>query len=265
MPWLVSNAQCYEMWAKSVFLTVGDRKSELLSGQSASYRYKPRSSREAEDIRGKRETDGELDSLGIYSEGQFAWLHKYPVLSDESKDIFQLYGVGKGMWGLTRVARVTFVIDREGTVKYVFPNTVMTNLNHPGSIRDALEGTMNYGAHMKFVDKWLAKELTQIQEQWIFVAFGLEKDRGILIIYFYLTGNGWDELCAEGNLVEITTSGLLSWSLQFLTIDVNVLSTCTKALNVRFHCYTVLRSLAVSWHSQHHWPGDIALGEFIET
>ncbi|KAL9711023.1 hypothetical protein Ac2012v2_005563 [Leucoagaricus gongylophorus] len=71
----------------------------------------------------------------------------YPVLSDESKDIFQLYGVGKGMWGLTRVARVTFVIDREGTVK------------------DALEGTMNYGAHMKFVDKWLAKELTQIQEQ----------------------------------------------------------------------------------------------------
>jgi len=51
---------------------VGDRKSELLSGQSASYRYKPRSSREAEDIRGKRETDGELDSLGIYSEGQFA-------------------------------------------------------------------------------------------------------------------------------------------------------------------------------------------------
>ncbi|KAF9454712.1 peroxiredoxin Q [Macrolepiota fuliginosa MF-IS2] len=61
----------------------------------------------------------------------------YPVLSDESKDIFQLYGIGRGMWGIVQVARVTFVIDQKGIV------------------RDALEGTMNYGAHTKFVEKWL--------------------------------------------------------------------------------------------------------------
>ncbi|KAJ3564565.1 hypothetical protein NP233_g8214 [Leucocoprinus birnbaumii] len=61
----------------------------------------------------------------------------YPVLSDESKETFVSYGIGKGMWGLTQVARVTFVIDKDGIV------------------RDALEGTMNYGAHAKFVEKWL--------------------------------------------------------------------------------------------------------------
>ncbi|KAF5360469.1 hypothetical protein D9756_004729 [Leucocoprinus leucothites] len=64
----------------------------------------------------------------------------YPVLSDESKDVFNSYGIGRGMWGLVQVARVTFVIDREGVV------------------RDAVEGTMNYGAHTKFVEKWLEKE-----------------------------------------------------------------------------------------------------------
>lgn len=45
---------------------------------------------------------------------------QYPVLSDESKEVFQLYGIGKGMWGLVQVARVTFVIDQKGIVRCAF-------------------------------------------------------------------------------------------------------------------------------------------------
>ncbi|KJA16916.1 hypothetical protein HYPSUDRAFT_46821 [Hypholoma sublateritium FD-334 SS-4] len=63
----------------------------------------------------------------------------YPVLSDTSKETFKAYGIGKGVLGLVPVARVTFVIDKKGIV------------------RDALDATINYGAHSKFVEKWLAK------------------------------------------------------------------------------------------------------------
>jgi len=35
----------------------------------------------------------------------------------------------------------------------------MTHMNDPGSVRDAFESTMNYGAHVKIVEKWLAKEV----------------------------------------------------------------------------------------------------------
>lgn len=38
-------------------------------------------------------------------------------------------------------------------------------LNNPGSVRDAFESTMNYGAHVKIVEKWLAKEV-QSGELW---------------------------------------------------------------------------------------------------
>ncbi len=81
---------------------------------------------------------------------------QYPILSDESKEVFELYGIGRGMWGLVKVARVTFVVDREGIVKYVhFENH---GYGADSSInRDALEGTMNYGAHAKFVEDWLRK------------------------------------------------------------------------------------------------------------
>ncbi|EKM79444.1 hypothetical protein AGABI1DRAFT_114007 [Agaricus bisporus var. burnettii JB137-S8] len=61
----------------------------------------------------------------------------YPVLSDVSKSVAGLYGVGRGMWGIAAIARVTFVIDKKGIV------------------RDAFEGTMNFGAHATFVEKWL--------------------------------------------------------------------------------------------------------------
>jgi len=63
----------------------------------------------------------------------------YPVLSDIDKSTFKAYGIGKGMFGLTPVARVTFIVDKKGVV------------------RDALDATINYGAHSKFVEKWLDK------------------------------------------------------------------------------------------------------------
>lgn len=59
------------------------------------------------------------------------------------------------MWGLVQVARVTFVIDRQGIIRWEYNQPQVPVIN-PGSIvRDALEGTMNYGAHAKFVEKWL--------------------------------------------------------------------------------------------------------------
>ncbi|KAF9533266.1 thioredoxin-like protein [Crepidotus variabilis] len=63
----------------------------------------------------------------------------YPVLSDVHKETVTAYGVGSGMMGLVGVARVTFIVDKKGIV------------------RDAIEATMNYGAHSKFVEKWLEK------------------------------------------------------------------------------------------------------------
>lgn len=61
----------------------------------------------------------------------------YPVLSDANKEAIKAYGIGKGMLGFVSVARVTFIVDKHGI------------------IRDALETTINAGAHSKFVEKWL--------------------------------------------------------------------------------------------------------------
>jgi len=69
----------------------------------------------------------------------------YPVLSDSKGEARKAYHVGKGLLGLTD-ARVTFIIDSKGVV------------------RDALDATMNYGAHVKFVNKWL-DTLEQEQKQ----------------------------------------------------------------------------------------------------
>ncbi|TFK74779.1 AhpC-TSA-domain-containing protein [Pluteus cervinus] len=63
----------------------------------------------------------------------------YPILSDEKGEAVKAYGVGKGMFGMVSVARVTFIIDKTGKV------------------RDALDATMNYGKHAPFVAKWLDK------------------------------------------------------------------------------------------------------------
>ncbi|KAI0770347.1 peroxiredoxin Q, partial [Fomes fomentarius] len=63
----------------------------------------------------------------------------YPVLSDAKGEARKAYHVGKGLFGLAETARVTFFIDQEGVV------------------RDVLDTTLNYGAHVKFVTKWLDK------------------------------------------------------------------------------------------------------------
>jgi len=62
----------------------------------------------------------------------------YPVLSDSTGEFRRLYGVGKGIIGLVD-ARVTYFIDSKGVV------------------RDVVDATMNYAAHVSFVNKCLAK------------------------------------------------------------------------------------------------------------
>ncbi|KAG7088464.1 hypothetical protein E1B28_012453 [Marasmius oreades] len=69
----------------------------------------------------------------------------FPVLSDKEGKARKAYNVGRGMMGLTD-ARVTFIIDEKGIV------------------RDALDATMNYGAHSKFVAQWLEKLEKEKQE-----------------------------------------------------------------------------------------------------
>ncbi|KAF6757346.1 thioredoxin-like protein [Ephemerocybe angulata] len=63
----------------------------------------------------------------------------FPVLSDEAKEVSKSYGIGRGMFGISPIARCTFIVDKKGVV------------------RDAMDSTINYGAHQKFVDKWLQK------------------------------------------------------------------------------------------------------------
>lgn len=89
---------------------------------------------------------GKVQIIGISPdpvEKQKAFVEKekltYPVLSDVDKEVCKAYGIPKGMYGLVAVARVTFIVDKKGIV------------------RDALDATMNYGAHSKFVEKWLDK------------------------------------------------------------------------------------------------------------
>ncbi|KAJ7212144.1 peroxiredoxin Q [Mycena pura] len=90
--------------------------------------------------------EGKVKVIGISPdsvEKQKAFVEKhkltYPVLSDSKGEAAKAYGVGKGLFGFADVARVTFIIDAKG------------------SIRETLEGTMNFGAHSKFVTKWLDK------------------------------------------------------------------------------------------------------------
>ncbi|KAH9950559.1 thioredoxin-like protein [Amylocystis lapponica] len=66
----------------------------------------------------------------------------YPILSDANGEARKAYGVNKGILGLVD-ARVTFFIDSKGIV------------------RDSLDSTVNYGAHVKFVTKWLDKLETE--------------------------------------------------------------------------------------------------------
>ncbi|GJE97169.1 peroxiredoxin [Phanerochaete sordida] len=79
-----------------------------------------------------------ISSDPVEKQKEFVDKHKltYPVLSDSAGEARKAYHIGKGLLGLVD-ARVTVVIDSKGIV------------------RDSLEATMNYGAHVKFVTKWL--------------------------------------------------------------------------------------------------------------
>ncbi|KAF7288581.1 Peroxiredoxin Q [Mycena chlorophos] len=89
---------------------------------------------------------GKVQIVGISAdpvEKQKAFVEKhkltYPVLSDANGEARKAYGIGKGLFGLAETARVTVIVDGKGV------------------IRDTTEGTLNYGAHSKFVTKWLDK------------------------------------------------------------------------------------------------------------
>lgn len=84
-------------------------------------------------------------------------VEQYPVLSDVKKEAFKAYGIGRGVFGLLPVARVTFVIDKKGVVRCVTCPTSMKRYSHIPFVRDALDATLNFGAHSKFVEKWLVK------------------------------------------------------------------------------------------------------------
>ncbi|KLO12227.1 AhpC-TSA-domain-containing protein [Schizopora paradoxa] len=76
---------------------------------------------------------------GVEKQAKFVKDNKlnFPVLSDEKGDVRKAYGVGKGLFGLTKAGRITFVIDADGTVK------------------DFFESTIKFKAHHKFVQDWL--------------------------------------------------------------------------------------------------------------
>ncbi|EIN12837.1 peroxiredoxin Q [Punctularia strigosozonata HHB-11173 SS5] len=63
----------------------------------------------------------------------------FPILSDSNGEARKAYSVGKGLLGMADSARVTFIIDTQGVV------------------RDVHDATLNYNAHVKFVQKWLDK------------------------------------------------------------------------------------------------------------
>ena len=87
----------------------------------------PVCSREAEAFRDKYETFKELDAevLGISSQSveshkSFSKHHNLPyfLLSDTNNSVRRLYGVSSTLGIVPK--RVTFVIDKEGIIKYIF-------------------------------------------------------------------------------------------------------------------------------------------------
>ncbi|KAN0087697.1 Thioredoxin-like fold [Tylopilus felleus] len=84
-----------------------------------------------------------VSSDPVEKQKAFVEKHKlpYPILSDTDQVAHKAFQIGRGMFGLTD-ARITFVIDRHGIVKA------------------ALNATMSFNGHAKFV----AKELEKIQE-----------------------------------------------------------------------------------------------------
>ena len=85
-------------------------------------------------------TDAGAEVIGVSSDSvdkhaAFATHHKLPftLLSDEGGKVRKAYGVPAALGFIP--GRVTYVIDRDGTVRHVFNS--MTNIN--GHVNDALE------------------------------------------------------------------------------------------------------------------------------
>ncbi len=86
-------------------------------------------------------TDAGAEVLGVSGDSveshkEFATKRKLPftLLSDEKNKVAKSYGVKK-MFGVIMLGRVTFVIDKEGTVRYRFSKL----LEHQGHVDKALE------------------------------------------------------------------------------------------------------------------------------
>ena len=85
-------------------------------------------------------TDAGAEVIGVSSDSvdkhaSFATHHKLPftLLSDKGGKVRKAYGVPAALGFIP--GRVTYVIDRDGTVRHVFNS--MTNIN--GHVKDALE------------------------------------------------------------------------------------------------------------------------------
>jgi peroxiredoxin Q/BCP len=88
---------------------------------------------------------------------------QFPVLSDSEGAARKAYHVGKSLFGLFP-ARVTFLIDSDGIIQYVFNGILWLFAVRDSFLtvsRDVLEATFNYGAHSKFVAKWLSTMQTE--------------------------------------------------------------------------------------------------------
>lgn len=69
-----------------------------------------------------------ISSDSISSHGKFVKQYKLPfiLLSDNDKKIRNLFGVKPNLFGLLP-GRVTYVVDREGVIKFIFDSLVATN------------------------------------------------------------------------------------------------------------------------------------------
>lgn len=93
-----------------------------------------------EELRGK---DTEVIGVSVDDEGShrsFAAKHAlpFPLLSDPDKRISKLYGAAGSLFGLLeRTRRLTFVIDKAGTIAAVFAAEIRAGVHIQG-VKDAL-------------------------------------------------------------------------------------------------------------------------------
>jgi thioredoxin-dependent peroxiredoxin len=86
-------------------------------------------------------TDAGAEVIGISSDSkeshkEFASVHKLPfiILSDENKTVRNLFGVPTDMLGLVP-GRVTYIVDKQGIVKYIFKSQTQVEKHISESLR----------------------------------------------------------------------------------------------------------------------------------